>query len=153
MTAHSVNVLLRPNGDYHVQTYSMPIRQPWRADGVPTVVPAGADATTLGNAILVALDRSTVGVITMPPMSEVPPDREVLAWAGVKTWSAYTRGSRSVGIRAEYDNTPVTARVRPDVRDRTGAYSGMSDEYSIVTAATPNELGVAALRGLEIATS
>ena len=154
MTPHSVNVELRPDGRIFVQVYSRPQGQPWIIDGLPTVLDNANDPEALGAAVISALGRSTVDTLPARDLRADPPSSDLLRWAGVRSWAAYTRGARSVGIYARYDSELTTVNITPEARERTGATVPiMEHRREGVVVESPDQLGRDIQAALNVATA
>ena len=156
MSAHLVEVMLRPTGEFYVQVFSTAAgSRAWRADGLPQVVEADSPPESLGTTVLSALNRSMIGKFERSTPFDLPSQSPILAWAGVKTWSTYNRDCRVVQVRGEYEaDPPVSVTLTPQARDRTGRYSPLLDlRRHDVHATDPGELGAAILRSMEDATA
>ncbi|WP_433673863.1 hypothetical protein [Microbacterium gorillae] len=155
MTAHLVEVMLRPTGQLYVQVLSASANRIWSVDGLPTVLDSGTSSIDLGAAVLGALEKSTFGLVEDPTPFDLPSQSPLLAWAGVKTWSTYNRDCRIIQVRADYDHgSPTTVILTPQARDRTGGYSPLSGlRKRDVDATDPAELGTAILLSLQDATA
>lgn len=154
MTPHSATVELRPDGRVFVQVYSQPQGQTWIVDGLPTVLSDGDDPEALGEAVIAALGRSTVDVLPARDLRANPPSSDLLAWAGARSWAAYTRGVRSVDIDARYDSELTTVDITPEARERTGATVPVMEHRRLgVMVESPAQLGREIQAALAFATA
>lgn len=103
MTEHFVRVSLLPDGRVFVQPYSFTENGFRIGDRLPTVLPELANSERLGAALSEALNMSNRRPLPARDLRADPPDREFLAWLGVRTYAQYMRGVRSVSLRAVYD--------------------------------------------------
>jgi hypothetical protein len=153
MNPHNVHVILRPDGRIFIEVYSQPHSGAWVIDGLPVVLQSVDDAKALGQAVLDALERSTYDVIPAPDHRNNPMVKELLAWAGVRTWKAYTKGSKSVGLYSRYSIAPpATVNITPEQRDSDGGYTPIMEEHRVdVAFAGAEDLGVLVQEALKVA--
>ena len=153
-TPHSVTVNLRSDGCVLVQVYSRPKSQAWITDGLPELLENADDARAIGESVIAALHRSTVDVLPSRDLRAEPPAKPILDWAGVRSWAAYTRGMKSVGVYARFDSELSTVDITPKARERSGAFIPMDEgDREGVTVVTPEQLGRDIQAALKIATT
>lgn len=154
MNPHSAIVRLRPDGRVFVEVYSQPHDGPaWVLDGLPFVLQSAPDAKALGKAVLDALERSTYDVIPAPDPRNNPMVKQLLEWAGVRNWKAYTKGSKSVDVDSRYAVAPpATVDLTPKERDSDGGYTPIMEEHRVdVAFAGAEELGRLVQEALKVA--
>jgi hypothetical protein len=153
LTKHSADVDLRPNGEYFISTYSydgfLEV-----LDGPPVVLAPEATPEEIGAETVAALLRS--GTIVSPlNTGGTPPDHDLLARAGAKTYGAYMKGTKSVGVFADFDGTtPDEIKLTPyeNKGPRTG-YVSIRDKVVTAAYSTDETLGNLLKTALDVATT
>ncbi|SDQ17105.1 hypothetical protein [Leucobacter chromiiresistens] len=127
---HNASIMLRPDGRVFIETYSQPHTGAWISDGFPIVLAGLEGPVVLGEAILDGLERSTYDVYSADELRSRPTLDELYAWAGVRNWKQYTKGSKSVSVYSRYAVAPPTsANISPEERERSGACAPIDDAY------------------------
>jgi hypothetical protein len=118
----------------------------WIETGPCTVLPLATTPDILGNAIEVALAESRTGVPHPHQKSWPEVIKPTLDAAKVRTWAAFARTARAVGVRAS-DDVLIESFER-----RGSAFYRVPEKHTVVpSAASPDQTGRAILKALELA--
>lgn len=154
MTEHFVRVSLLPDGRVFIQPYSFTENGFRIGDGLPMVLPDLANSDRLGAALTEALNASNQRALPARDLRADPPDREFLAWLGVRTYSQYMRGVRSVSLRAIYDQVVADVTITPSRNAGPGGgFTAIADEQISVMYESPEQLGRAVQEAMAKATT
>lgn len=139
MSVRLCNIDLR-DGEYIVDSYSKTSDGFWVGTGACTRLPVDTAAGRLGAAVRDALDRSEQGVPTPPRDADLA--RPLLEALGLKIYSEYARGTRSVEVAATDSGDGETVEVTPKANG--GAKRGFTPIEEAVTSFaydSPEQLG------------
>jgi hypothetical protein len=154
LSRHLAQVDRRANGEYFVTTSSFDHRLAI-LDGPAIVLAADSATEDLGAATLAALLRS--GTITAPDdrREQLPAVSDLLKRAGVKTWTGYMRGTKSVGVFAEFEGSaPSAVELTPQQKEGGhGAQVPVTEKIVSVPYSTTAALGAAVSAALDDATT
>lgn len=152
MTRGLVGVDLQRDGRVFVKTYSRNTNGMWMLNGLPRVLPNDEDAATLGQAVIAAVEASPSTILPARNVREDPPDREFLAWLGLKTYAAYAKGVRGAMIDAFLDgDRHLLISPQHNGGPKTG-FVDIREHREKLTDWTPSVVGAAVQRALTLAT-
>jgi hypothetical protein len=80
----------------------------WVIDDLPTLLPQDTPAEHLGATIREMLDKSRSGLPELTRDSQ--PARPMLDMLGLRTYTAYMKGTKSVGVRRDDDKVSITPK-------------------------------------------
>ncbi len=93
----------------------------------------------LGTAVLRALTRSAIGIPHPAPSEWSSITRPLLDVAGVKSWSAFSKGTRSVAVELGEDELNVVPTRNLGARDGFEALSGLAVRARVTSPAAVGE--------------
>ena len=153
MKEHYVRVSAQRDGRVFVQPMSFTANGFMISDGLPEVVDGIDDAEVLGVVVTAALHTSNRRPLPARDLRNDPPDREFLAWLGVRSWSQYKRGVRSLGVLAMFDDEIAEVSLTPSRNDGPrGGFTPISEERFSITFESPEQLGRAVQDAMSKAT-
>lgn len=154
MREHIVSVDWLKDGRVLVQPYSCTANGFDIGDGLPHVLRGSSDAAELGQIVLQALGESNRRPLPARDLRADPPDRELLAWMGLKTAGQYMKGVREVSLYAVYDSEITTVRIAPQRNGGPrGAFTDIKEERVILDYESPEQLGRAVQEAMTKATA
>lgn len=154
MKEHLVTVHLQRDGRVFVQPYSEMTGLADIADGLPAVINSMDDPELLGAVVVEALRASNRRPLPYRNLRVDPPDREFLAWLGVKTYGRYMRGVRSLTVFAAFDEMITDVLLAPKRNDGPrGGFSPISEERFSIMFESPVQLGRAVQAAMAKATA
>lgn len=154
MRRHIVSVDWLKDGRVLVQPYSCTTNGFDIGDGLPHVLMGNTDAAELGEVVVQALHESNRRPLPARNLRTDPPERELLAWMGLKTVGQYMKGTRGVSLYAVYDSEITTVRILPQRNGGArGAFTGIKEERVVLDYESPEQLGRAVQDALQKATA
>ncbi len=111
-------------------------------DGLPNVLKSHEEARILGDAVVAALHASNRAPLPDRDLRVDPPDREFLAWLGLRSYGQYMRKVRDVGVLAFFDDQIGEVELTPSRNEGSrGGFTPLSDERRTVMFESPDQLG------------
>jgi hypothetical protein len=111
-------------------------------DGLPDVVESLEDAEVLGEALVAALYASNRRSLPDRNLRTDPPDREFLAWLGVRSYGQYMSRVRDVGVLAFFDDQIGEVELTPSRNEGSrGGFTPILEERFSITFESAEQLG------------
>lgn len=111
-------------------------------DGLPEVLARIDDAEMLGQSVVSALHASNRRPLPDRNLRTDPPDREFLAWLGLRSFGQYMRGVRNVSVRAFFTDEIGEVSFTPSRNGGPrGGFTPMVEEQFSVAFKDPAQLG------------
>jgi len=125
-----------------VHPYSLTVSGFSIMDGLPNVLKSHEEARILGDAVVAALHASNRAPLPDRDLRVDPPDREFLAWLGLRSYGQYMRKVRDVGVLAFFDDQIGEVELTPSRNEGSrGGFTPLSDERRTVMFESPDQLG------------
>jgi hypothetical protein len=139
---HSLQVSVQRDGRVFVHPYSLTQSGFRIMDGLPDVVESLENAEILGEALVAALHASNRRSLPDRNLRTDPPDREFLAWLGLRSYGQYMRKVRDVSVLAFFDDHIGEVELTPSRNEGPrGGFTPMIEERFSVAFENPAQLG------------
>jgi hypothetical protein len=139
---HSVHVSVQRDGRVFVHPYSLTVSGFSIMDGLPNVLKSQEEARILGDAVVAALHASNRAPLPDRDLRVDPPDREFLAWLGLRSYGQYMRKVRDVGVFAFFDGQIEEVSLTPFRNEGSrGGFTPILEERFSITFESPEQLG------------
>jgi hypothetical protein len=123
-------------------------------DGLPEVLARIDDAEMLGRTVVGALHASNRRPLPDRNLRNDPPDREFLAWLGLRSFAQYMRGVRNVSVRAFFDDEIGEVSLSPSRNEGPrGGFTPILEECFSVAFESTEHLGRAVQEAMKKATA
>lgn len=111
-------------------------------DGLPEVLARIDDAEMLGQTVVGALHASNRRPLPDRDLRNDPPDREFMAWLGLRSFGQYMRGVRNVSVRVFFDDQIGEVSLTPSRNEGPrGGFTPMTEERFSIMYENPAQLG------------